>query len=302
MRKTIIVPSLAALALVAVAPVEAAEVDQIRRFTTGVGSCRVTVLAPALREGAGTTNAFLVERRSDRILIAPFPGAEEAAFRASAKPRKDVKRDIVLLTVVDARQVGGSLLAGDGNRGASDVFVDERLLASVLETPEGKEEVLGLLAAERSRGRLRTAPANVDILPGVRITIPTRRPEERSRIRVACGTSTLLVLDEADLPVGSGGSVKDAEVLEAARGLPAGVASDRYALATITGSFPALGHLYRLRDGDHWGSIQASMVGGVPRPRGRVIVETGPVPQAREGEPGSRTLPPPSSATGERPE
>lgn len=274
--------TLLAVGLLTAAPGSARQ-DAVQRFAARVGDCRVLVLSPAAGGGAGRSNAFLIERAGRRVLVAPFPGVLQA-LASSSPPGRSAAPDVIVLTTLDERQLVPLDEPETGGVEPS-ALVDDALLGAAFEADAAAP--VPLIAALRSRHRLRTVAPNVEILPGVRIAIDPRRPRRQSRLKVACGATTLLVLDGEDLPV-------DVPTTPAGErrivdlGLPLAIASDAYVIAATTGRYPALGRMYRFADGYRWGSVRASMSGGDPAVRGHVLVE--PAGQTATSEPASDGL------------
>lgn len=124
----------------------------------------------------------------------------------------------------------------------------------------------------RARNHLRTPDFDLDVLPGVKLSVSPGTARAGS-VRVDCGNDVLMFWNGA---VG----VRPPPVGKATRPVPPGaerffreaVAQD-YIVATTVGPFPSLGHVYQMPDGYHWGSVEARSYKGTPRRRGEVYVE-----------------------------
>ena len=230
-----------------------------------VGLCRVRALSAVPSTGAPRTRSFLVEVGARRVLVAPNAGS----FRASSSGERRI--DAVLLTSLSEAALDGVVQDGAVAYSGSRIFVDRELLEKA-KTSDDRSDRRNLDRVLAS-GRLYTPEANVDVLPGVRFTIPHTRSPAPSRVKIRCGDQTLVVLDGSEL-ASSGFDRMPAASLDGED--PAhlrSLAGDRAMLAITSGPFPALASIYRHADGFHLGPIEAKEYGGATPRRGEVIVE-----------------------------
>ncbi|WP_132908802.1 hypothetical protein [Sphingomonas sp. BK235] len=98
----------------------------------------------------------------------------------------------MLLTSLSEAALDGVVRDGAVAFAGSKIFVDRELLdaAKTSENRPDRKNLDEVLAS----GRLYSPEAGVDLLPGVRFTIPHTRSAAPSRVKIRCGDQTLVVL------------------------------------------------------------------------------------------------------------
>lgn len=253
-----------------------------RRFIAAIGDCKVTALSSQRLASNGrldhvigprSANAFLVERGGASVLIAPI--ALSAADRVSLESRRtrDAKigPDAVVLTSLEERQSKALMDGADRAFPNSMVFVDRAILDYAHERGISQGGSDAAIAAYLTRGRLRAIDPDTEVLPGVKIAISPYRARMESRVRVKCGSTTLVLLPGREVAFHA---TEGADARRDER-LPRVLASDGYVVALTDGAFPGIGSVYVEHDGYHWGPIAARSMNGALRRRGEVFVEPG---------------------------
>lgn len=233
-----------------------------------LGTCRIRAIAgsgTAIRWPGSQPRSILVDVGNRRILVAPVAGVVEAA------PLLDRRIDAVLLTSLQESDLAGVAEDGEVAFAGSRILVDRTVLEQVtsFEAVGGKR-----LQTLRASDRLFAPEANVDVLPGVRFTVPPPSSGGISRVLVRCGAERLLIIAGAELATSRFHDAASPASLE--RADPARLrrlANDRTMLAVTDGGYPPFVFLYRFGDGYRLGSIEAREQGAPSRPSPRVFVE-----------------------------
>ncbi|MBB3695264.1 hypothetical protein [Sphingomonas sp. BK580] len=213
--------------------------------------------------------AFLIDVGGRRVLVAPASGTSDFL------KGRNLPVDAILLTSLSEAGLGDLLEGGTSAYGNSRIYADRGLLEAATVGAAGSDRTN--LNALLASGRLYAPEANVDVLPGVRFTIPPHQSMV-SRVKIRCGEQSLIVLDGGE--VASSGFDRTSAVALADDD-PAhlrSLADDHTTLAITSGPFPALASIYRHVDGLRLGSIEAREYGGAAPRRGEVIVEDTPAP------------------------
>jgi hypothetical protein len=234
-----------------------------------IGLCRVRILTSSAPSGATRARSFLIDVGARRLVVAPT-AATSVTFRGPGR-----RIDAVLLTSLSETALGGHLQDATAAYGGSRIFVDRALLEAT--AVAGQRVDRRNLDALLSSGRLYAPEANVDVLPGIRFTIPPQRSAE-SRVKIRCGDQTLIVLDGGELASSGFDRIPAIPLNGDDPAHLRSLAGDRTTLAITNGPFPALASIYRHVDGFRLGPIEAKEYGGALPRRGEVIVEDTPLP------------------------
>lgn len=272
--------SIAAI-LVAALPVGAKEeTSPLLRREIKLGKCVITALSELEGPTADVRSptppaartAFLVAL--DRRVYLIGPSARGAAIRRAMVNLGYRPSDIeaVIITTLDEDQATGLMDGEDAAYPTATVFVDRLAADPIVPRPTQPVAITKALRTYRALGRLQVLDQEIEISPGVRITVAPGDVRTGS-VRVNCGTDTLAVWTGS---IGQQGGTQTPE--RAARPQDRQVflreaVARNYLIASPVGPFPGLGHAYLMKDGFHWGSIEAQSYKGVPLRRGQVFVE-----------------------------
>lgn len=236
--------------------------------TIRIGSCRVRSFTANETGGRKASNMFVIDDGRRRILVDPLARTSTAGASAGSLEEAGIAPetiDLVLLTRVEESTALGLLSTGFIRFPNADVLVD----AWDLERAQAKlpSTAMTALATYTPTHRLHTGIPNAEVVPGVRIRIPPGGIDAGLAAQIACGSETLLVWNGS---IGTSSLKVEADQ----RDMPAerrrfltAAANENMAIASTTGEQPGIGRVYHLRDGFHWGSIDArSPVTGLARP------------------------------------
>lgn len=270
----------AAMILGASAPqASAAAPHPFPRYEVRIGDCGVVATAgprplkaAASRNGAAAETSFLVTVGRTRVMIGVPAAASSSNTTGSGGRGRSGGVDTLILPSLDERQAADLVIDGRPALPAGDLVIERTVLDDYRRDARGRPSVLeDALDVYRANGRLRIVELETMIVPGVRLTPSPSRPSSEVRVRVACGSANLLVLNDDDLRFARRRDASSSAVPEPR--LAKTLASDTYTVATVNGAFPGLGRIYLQQDGYHWGSVRARDPGGQPLLRGSVVVE-----------------------------
>lgn len=248
-------------------------------YHTKVGDCRVVAISTvssvddaARDERVAPAISFLLTLGRSSILVAgsSIPSITTERIGPSSKDMRSI--DTIILPFLDERQARQLIHDGRPAIPHGRLIVDRSVFDEYLvKRRGGPSPLMDALNIYRSAGMLRLAEANMSVAQGLKLSASPARPNIEVRVRVDCGPTNLIIMNDDDLGfahVRSGASRTPPEPR-----LARALASDAFVVGTSNGTFPGLGHLYIQRDGYQWGSVRARDLNGVPIRRGYVRVE-----------------------------